>query len=630
MSEPAAHQVEEPWSPFPVQDWSSLPEDPLAPVPAGPTADAPRPPRWWAPLAVIAAIGLVLTGATYVATPAATGSSDPPVLRFLPADGTASYARVESTRQLTTTSGTEVTESALLSGYTAVLSTDSGFGIMALGSVYGQAATLRVWRTTTTTISGAAADPKAAAPQTTRLYRLNDGIELLGENGPGGGYAYRPGLLELPPDAAVGSTWSSAGSASDTLDYRSEFRADRAAGGCLNVTGAVRYASKKGVQNRVVSSTREWCPGSGVTTATTSAGDVAVRSVTIQPPAPTGIVTTDTPVRWADPTRWTAKQLNTVSADPGFGDGPMNGSTLGALTPVRTESGVVVRAMAAPRDLIATVAKTATTWTSTWRTHPGGAILSVAAFGNVIVVTTSDRQVVGYSATGARLWRISLDELAPAAPLRVSDASAVLVDLSGEVRHFDLATGAVDWSRNVGSDVSVAPAVGAGLVVVADRSSTVTALDSTTGDQRWTQSLDATAVAVLVDTVVVVQDQSAHGLAGQTGQHRWLRHFDGTVTRLVPFGERLVLATSSGSMMLDLTGAVTVSLGAYFDVTATPDFLVGWGRDRAELIDPTGRVVSGWDIPSVTVVSESRPGVATPQGVLLFNLDWTFTAWTDG
>ena len=118
-------RIGEPWSPFPVQDWSALPADPLAPSAVDPTWGPPQPARrWWTPLLVLTVIALVLSGSTYVATSGGSDDQDRGALAFLPADGTASFARVESTRELKTTIRNEITESARLSGYTAMLSTE--------------------------------------------------------------------------------------------------------------------------------------------------------------------------------------------------------------------------------------------------------------------------------------------------------------------------------------------------------------------------------------------------------------------------------------------------------------------------------------------------------------------------
>ena len=108
-----------------------------------------------------------------------------------------------------------------------------------------------------------------------------------------------------------------------------------------------------------------------------------------------------------------------MSIDPTFGEGSMSGTPI-TMTPVGTESGLVVRALTSVNDLVATTPKTRDRWTSVWRAHVPGTILTLTAFGNVIIVTTSERMVLAYSDAGVRLWQVELEELAPSAPVRLN------------------------------------------------------------------------------------------------------------------------------------------------------------------------------------------------------------------
>ena len=185
---------------------------------------------------------LAYVGSAVGLEPAATAAT-----RYLPADGSAAYERTETTRELDTSSELQVTESAQITGVAGVLSTDTAFGIKIFADLYDESANLRIWRTTSTTIN----DP-APRNQVTRVYQTNSDIRLLGESTPDTGYAYRPGLVELPADAHAGQSWTSSGSASDALDYSADLRADAGEGGCLMVTGEVRYTTKAGSPFRVV------------------------------------------------------------------------------------------------------------------------------------------------------------------------------------------------------------------------------------------------------------------------------------------------------------------------------------------------------------------------------------------
>jgi hypothetical protein len=613
---------DQPWSPFPVQDWSGLPEDPLASSAVDPSWGPPEPRRrWWVPLVVLAIIGGLVGGATFAGHTVGLGLPRTAATAFLPLDGTAAYERVETTREGMTTVSYQVTESARFSGVTGLLSTDTKFGTQLFAETYDERDTLRIWRTTSNIYN----DP-AAPYATTRMYRANAAVELLGESRPGAGYVYRPALVELPADVRAGARWSGSGSANDVLDYRSEFRAADASDGCLHVTGEVRYLSKQGQSGPLVNLERTWCPGRGVVRATETFANVVTNTSLATGPTPQIRTTTDSPLRWTAPDRWAAHAYNTISVDPTFGKGPMSGSPK-SLAPVRTDSGLVVRATRSLNDLIAITPKTPTEWVSAWRSHVPGEILTMRAFGNVILVATSTRQLVAYTDLGIRLWQLDLDEIAPAPMMRVSDADVVVIDLAGEVRRLAVATGAVAWQHSLGSDVTVAPAVGNGLVVAMDRGGTVTALDEATGDRRWTAELEGLAAGFVGDALVVLQDQTAHGLDPATGKRRWLRPFFGSVTELARFGDRLVLATQNATVLLDQTGQVTSRLPGYLRVTVATDRMVGWGVHEAELVGTAGVVSRRWTLPSLTLAVQDRPAVGTPQGVLLFNSDWTFSAW---
>jgi len=616
---------DQPWSPYPVQDWSTLPPDPLGSVAVNPTWPAPKPSQrsWWRPLVAYGLVAALVAGAAFVATSVGVAARVTAAAGYLPSDGAVSYERTDTTRELKTTVGLAVTESARLSGVAGLLSTDSAFATKMLDLAYADRDRIQILRNTTTAIN----DPAVTA-QTIRFYRVNTDVELIGVSTPSEGYVYSPALVLLPADVRAGSYWSGAGSAGDTLDYRSELRAEAGAGDCLSVTGEVRYLSKEGQLGRVVTVGQTWCPREGVVAESQSFADIRSATSRIDPPAPSIQSTSSSPILWPSPQRWITRSMSTISINPTFGQGPMVGSP-STVTPVQTESGLVIRATAGRGDLVATTPKTLTEWTSIWRAHPGGTVLSLSAFGHVIIATTSNRQMVGYSDVGARLWQLSLDDLAPTAPVRISDRDAVLVDLGGAIRRFDLSTGTVLWQHDVGSDVNVTPAVGAGLVVIMDRAGSTTALEESTGQDRWDLEMQGAAAIVVGDNVVVIQDQTAHALWTTTGRHSWVRSIFGTLTDMASFAGQIVVATKSQSVILSGEGVVTQRLGPVLTLTPTQDHLVVWGQTQARVIARDGAIISSWDLPALTLSQQDRPAVATTQGVLLFSNDWTFQARED-
>ncbi len=145
-------------------------------------------------------IGALVGTAAYAGQTVGLGDPETAATRFLPADGTATYERVDTTRELKTDVTYQVTESARFTGVTGLLSTDTSFGTKMLAETFDERDTIRTWRTTTTELN----NPAAPYPST-RLYRASAAVELLGESIPGAGYVYRPALVELPADVGRGS-----------------------------------------------------------------------------------------------------------------------------------------------------------------------------------------------------------------------------------------------------------------------------------------------------------------------------------------------------------------------------------------------------------------------------------------
>jgi len=625
------------WAPFPVQDWSTMPD----PAPVDPTWGPPDPATnaavlarlgtqrpWWLPLVALLCLGLVVGTGTWLARRAPEVRTA--ALAYVPADGDALWQRVDLTREAVTQTSTQVTESARFAGIDGLLSGDSFLVTRVLHQDYEDPSAARLWRTSTTSV-----DDVGVPSQTTRYYRVRGSVELAGErHADGTTTAYEPALVELPADVGAGSTWESSGSVSDTEDYTSVFRAAAGEAGCLEVSGQLVVLAKGTRQARQQTSlTRTWCPGRGLVVASASAGAVRTLETAVLAPPPGARTTTSAPVSWTDPRGWTPRTWGTVTVDEANETREMYGSAATGVHPVLTSSGLVVRALHPPDDLAATTPKTTDAWTAAWSAHPGGTVLSLAAYGSVVLVTTSERRLVAYSDAGMRLWQTTLPEIGPIAPVQVSDDDAVLVDLSGGVLRFGIADGAVRWQQTVASDVDRAPATGAGLVVVADRGGTVSALDAASGAVRWDRSFKATAVAVVGDRVLVAEDQHVAGLEPVAGTTRFLTHVDGQLTALTGFAGQPLVVSKTATLLLDAgSGRVAARLPGYLGVDPTLTHLVGWTSNRLDVLATDGRVVATWPTRSTSLVSNERPGLATPQGVYLFGYakGWAFDSWTAG
>jgi outer membrane protein assembly factor BamB len=181
----------------------------------------------------------------------------------------------------------------------------------------------------------------------------------------------------------------------------------------------------------------------------------------------------------------------------------------------------------------------------------------------------------------------------------------------------------------VGSDVNVAPAVGSGVVVIMDRGGTTTAFDVATGTRRWYVQMLGRGATVIGDTVIVLQDQAAHGLAIDTGLHRWVRPFFGTLTGVTRFADLVVVATKSECILINHAGMIVKRLDPALALTPTQDHLAVWGIGEAQVLDKNGVAVTRWSLPPLTIAKQDRVALASAQGVLLFNNDWTFEVRED-
>jgi outer membrane protein assembly factor BamB len=355
---------------------------------------------------------------------------------------------------------------------------------------------------------------------------------------------------------------------------------------------------------------------------------VTVRTDTVSPPAadPTRRTVAEA-WTWSDPKRWKRRDFDLMSADASLGSGPMAGAP-GAVPPVLTASGLVIRTTSGD-DLVATTPKTVDRWTSLWRMHPGGTLLSLAAFGDVLVATTSQRSVVAYSDAGVRLWSLSLDDVAFWAPTRVDDRRVAVADAAGGVRVVDLLTGQVVWQQRVNAQVAGPLVADRRAVVVFDAGGRTTAYAADTGAQKWAEDLPSTRGVILGNTLAVRNAATLEAVDLDTGRHRWLLPQTGTLDALTTVGDTLVAATQLGTSVIDEQGRIRRELPAYEFVSVVGDTLVGWGRTEAEFRGPDGTVLAVVDTPDVSLTSSAVPPLTYRQGVIVFGRNWTFTSWSD-
>lgn len=488
----------------------------------------------------------------------------------------------------------------------------------------------RVWRTTATTVTATA--DRTAQPAAL-FYRVDGAVELLGDNTPGRGRAFRPALVELPADVVPGATWSGRGQvltgvlAETRLSYTSTFRAEAAAGGCLRVSGEVAYANAPGTPGETERHRKLWCPGRGLVEAELQAGAGVVTTRTVAPPPSPERVTVRPPVRWTDPAGWTVRTNRVGTVDPNFGDYPQMVGAPTLVPPVVSASGDLYR-VTQSGDLVGSTPHTGDLWRSTARMHPGGAVLTVSSFGEVFVVTTSRRQAVGYTADGIRLWTLDLPEIVKVAANRAGPAEAVLCDIAGGLRRVDLRTGAVRWQRDVGQGVELSPVVAGDRLVVSDLGNRQTAYALATGKQIWRTERSARATAYAGGVLFAVDREALEAIDPADGSLRWRRVADGTLAQLATVDDRAVVSTELATTIFGPDGTEVARLPPYTELTVAPGHLVGWTKTTAEAWTADGRRRAGWTPPAELFTKAIAQPVAEPAGLRLPYLTWQLDIWS--
>lgn len=605
------------------------PADPYAyvdPSWAPPAAPATRR-SGWLPLLVVIMVTVLVAGGLFAAERIGGTAPTSTALDYLPADGAVAYQQREITIGTVSTTRQLVTESARLTGGGLMFGLDFTLGVAVRKALAPQAMEpSRFWRTTTTEI----ATPESSQ-QPVAVYRADGAVELVAESGPRSGATYTPALVELPAEVRPGDAWSGAGTVGTRL-YRSEYRAEEAAGeGCLRVVGTLDELTSAGQPAATRAITKTWCLGRGVVDQRVVRGEVTTTTAQIGRPAVDRTLRTVTdPVSWSDPRTWRPRDYDVMSADATFGSGLMMGSSA-QLPAVIAASGLMLRATSGD-DVVAFTPKTVDKWVALWRMHPGGTLLSIQAFGDVVVVTTSRRQAVAYSDAGARLWTLDLDEIAFKPPVRVTEGRVALADASGTVRLVELLTGEVVWSTELGAEIRVPLAADSQTVVAFDRQGSTVALDAATGTRRWQTDLIGTSAVILGHTLVVRTDAATiEALDMSTGNRRWLAVDRGTLDAMAVFGDRVLVATQLRTLVLDEDGRqVGESLPAYQWLMVAGSMVVGFGASDTEIRGADLTVLRTLDTADITLRSNhGSPPVAYRQGVYVFGKDWTFTGWSD-
>ena len=269
------------------------------PEPTGLGSSRPAQGPRWLPLVVVVLVTVLVAGGLFAAEHVGAATGDATALRYVPADGRATYQQRTTTVGDESASSTFVQESALQSGLQVLGGLDWTLGVKVSGVVGSDHVDrMRFWRTTSSEIGSL-----GSSQQTVRLYRVDGAVELIAESDQGGADVYSPALVELPAQVVPGDTWSGAGTVGSRT-YRSDFRAAVAEPGCVQVTGTVAETSAGGQPGTTREIRKTWCERRAVVLEQIVRGEVSIRVDTVSGPAadPT-LRTVGEDWAWSDPAR---------------------------------------------------------------------------------------------------------------------------------------------------------------------------------------------------------------------------------------------------------------------------------------------------------------------------------------
>ena len=533
-------------------------------------------------VALTASAALVTGLVTWGSTGQVAGPPDTEALRYVPEDGTRSVWEDGEGR-------VSVTEDARLDGIPALLSTPPLVGNALFERLDGEPADWRLWRHTTTTYDVADGD---SGEQSTTLYRLTeDGVEQVASYG-AFTLVFDPPVLALPADAEDGSTWDGTGDASTdgSLTYAFDASAEGVEDDCLRITGTLAI-QQEGDDLGELDVDETWCADGPLHLDDDEPAD--------PPPLDGG---TDPQVGLASGAEdWVAhpRPLTiATSLEEAGGDDPAASATVD-FAPAGTGAGGLAITNSATGDLDGFVAD-GDRLARGWVGHPGGDVTSVATSGEVSVVGTSRRELVGYGPRGQWLWTTDLGGVPVATPLAADGDRLVAGTVSGDVVALDPATGEIAWRGAMTDAVRRTPVTDGDTVAAVDAAGHVTAWDLDSGAELWSDDIRFGGALGIAGSVLGVRgENSVVALDLRTGERRWSTRV-GTATggaAVVGTGRTLTVADSERTVGLD---------------RETGELL--WERHGAE-------ETIGLDARSVQVTDDDELVVRDGDGELLTRLD---------
>lgn len=393
---------------------------------------------------------------------------------------------------------------------------------------------------------------------------------------------WMPAPLALPADVEPGTTWRSTGSVNTYEDFqpagteRFDFSASaalppdplQADEGCLEVTTVQTIGEAK------ETSTETWCPGRGVVAGGWAAADS---------PNPTDPAL-GVPPAW-DPQRWEADVVDLNKTPP-----MVWGSNLAR---VGTDEALVVAHQTTGDLLIAPDGDV----DRAVRAHPGGHIVALASFGDLIVAATSQATVAAYDVRGVWQWETEVPDIVSLSPA-LADGLVVVADGSGNVTGLQARTGEPAWTTSLPDQVASAPEACGSTTLVGTTGAALVMLDEH-GRELATAELTDRSTRFACGVAGEVYSAGLSYLeridAGGTvlvRQHMHdaiideVHHFDG------------VVVTASGHSITAYDDQTLERLwrvdGDFFDTAMADNSIIAIDTERLVAVDLRGREVASW------------------------------------
>ncbi|MGD7707429.1 PQQ-binding-like beta-propeller repeat protein [Microlunatus sp. Y2014] len=480
--------------------------------------------------------------------------------------------------------------------------------------------------------------PGGGTPVRQRIRLVEEtGISLAGQTWGDLGMVFRPALLELPADVAGGRSWQQDGAVTapalgDGLTYT--LQASAAAGppddpDCLVVTYDIVLAGPD-VEDIAWQQRSTWCPELGVvdeqgTIGTRSYGFAPTPAGSPVPPSEATAWVDPEPVRAADVADWQSRPITIANGDPVFGTDATPVWT--SAPPTVTSTGGLFSANTLTRDIRGSRLHDDGTVTAEWWARPGGAVVTLTGFGENVVTTTSDREVVAYRGGHHRLWTARLSDVVATPPSLLGTDGLVAATVSGEVSAHRLSDGRRLWRTDIGDAIGIAPAAGEGIVAIAGAEGGLTVLEAGDGSERFeVDGYHGRGDGILVagDTILVWGLGWVDAYDAGDGTRLW-GVSDDTVAAVAVLGDTLVVGFDAGTRAFDVrTGRELWTSGPASRVIALANGFALLDPAELRIVDPAGQPVRTFPAPldlgsgiheAVLAVAGGKVWVVTNDGV---------------